>query len=238
MARLLDPDARVLVFIDGQNLYKTCERLYAHGACHPLLLAQRVSTPRRLTGVRYYSGVHDPTVDPDGRSRTDRRHNLIRRTGVTVVERKLRYRWEWGFDPKLLPDPKRNRGQQVQIQVTPYQRAREKGIDLTLGLDVVDLARTGAMDVAVIVSSDNDLCEVARSTHQVTLADGRVSVEAAIFNERRNPILMAEYDYTHQLRHADFATARDNFDYRQPVPRDLQDAFLDACQRLRRNFPH
>jgi len=105
MTRRLDPDARVLVFIDGQNAYKACERLYGQGACHPLLLADRLTSGRRLVGVRYYSGVHDPTVDPEGRSRTDRRHNLIRRTGVTVIERKLRYRWEWGFDPKLLPDP-------------------------------------------------------------------------------------------------------------------------------------
>ena len=155
---------------------------------------------------------------------------------MTVIERQLRYRWEWGFDPKLLPDPKRNRGQQMPVQVTPYQRAREKGIDLTLGLDVVDLARAGAMDVAVIVSSDNDLCEVARSTHQVTLADGRVSVEAAMFNEGRRPILMAEYDYTHQLRHEDFDAASDSFDYKQPVPKDLQDLFVDACRQIRGHF--
>ena len=237
MARRLEPDARVLVFIDGQNVYKACERLYGQGACHPLLLADRLTSGRRLVGVRYYSGVHDPTVDPEGRSRTDRRHNLIRRTGVTVIERKLRYRWEWGFDPKLLPDPKRNRGQQMPIQVTPYQRAREKGIDLTLGLDVADLARAGAMDIAVIVSSDNDLCEVARSTHQVTRADGRVSVEAATFNEGRRPLLLAEYDYTHQLRHEDFEAASDSFDYKQPVPRDLQDLFVDACKQIRRHFP-
>ena len=143
MARWLDPDARVLVFIDGQNVYKACERLYGQGACHPLLLAGRLTGSRRLVGVRYYSGVHDPTVDPEGRSRTDRRHNLIRRTGVTVIERQLRYRWEWGFDPKLLPD---------------------------------------------------------------------------------------------QLRHEDFDAASDSFDYKQPVPKDLQDLFVDACRQIRGHF--
>jgi uncharacterized LabA/DUF88 family protein len=238
VARRNDPDAKVLVFIDGQNVYKRCESLYRHGVCHPLLLADRLIGGRKLVGVRYYSGVHDPTVNPSGRSQSDRRHNLMRRTGVTVVERPLRYRWEWGFDPSALPDPRVSQGQRMQITVTPYQRAREKGIDLTIGLDVVDLAHRGHMDVAIVVSSDNDLCEAARSTHDVTRARGRVSVEAAVFNEGRSAVLLRHYDYTHQLRRPDFEASRDSFDYRQPVARAMQDAFVASCHPLRRHFPH
>lgn len=237
MARNLDHNARVLVFIDGQNAYKTCERLYKHGPCHPLLLAERLASSRKLVGVRYYSGVHDPSVEGALRSRTDRRHNLMRRVGVTVVERQLRYRWEWGFDPNLLPDPMKNIGQQLQVSVRPYQRAREKGIDLAIGLDVVDLAIAGLMDVAVIVSSDNDLCEAARATHAVTSGPGRVSVEAALFNESKRRILMAHYDYTRQLRYADFDAAKDSFDYRQPVPQMMETIFVRSCQSIRQHFP-
>lgn len=237
MARNTDPNARVLVFIDGQNAYKTCERLYGHGPCHPLVLAERVTQGRKLVGVRFYSGVHDPSVESVGRSRADRRHNLMRSVGVTVVERMLRYRWEWGFDPKALPDPRKNVGQRLQATVTPYQRAREKGIDLAIGLDVVDLALQGHMDVAVIVSSDNDLCEAARSTHEVTRQSNRVSVEAALFNESRRPILMTHYDYTHQLRYQDFDAAKDSFDYKNPVPQVMADAFVASCASLRKHFP-
>jgi uncharacterized LabA/DUF88 family protein len=236
MARNTSPDARVLVFIDGQNAYKACERLYKHGPCHPILLAERLAQGRKLVGVRYYSGVHDPTIDPDGRSRTDRRHNLMRRTGVTVVERKLRYRTEWGFDPNALPDPRKNMGQSMQTTVRPFKRAREKGIDLAIGLDVVDLARAGRMDVAVIASSDNDLCEAARSTHNATSGPQRVSVECALFNERRSPVLLAHYDYTHQLRYADFDAARDSFDYKNPVPKAMEDLFVSTCLTLRAGF--
>jgi uncharacterized LabA/DUF88 family protein len=233
MARNLDRDARVLVFIDGQNVYKACERLYKHGRCHPLLLADQVTAGRKLIGVRYYSGVHDPSIDSAGRSKTDLRHNLMRRTGITVVERKLRYRWEWGFDPKSLPNPMNNIGTTMQTTVRPFQRAREKGIDLAIGLDVVDLALSDHMDVAVILSSDNDLCEAARSTHDVTIKQSRVSVEAALFNEARKPILMQHYDYTHQLKYADFDQARDSFDYGNPLPQQLEDAFVASCQSLR-----
>jgi uncharacterized LabA/DUF88 family protein len=236
MARITSPEARVLVFIDGQNAYKACERLYTHGPCHPILLAERLAHGRKLVGVRYYSGVHDPTIDSDGRSRTDRRHNLIRRTGVTVIERQLRYRWEWGFDPRALPDPRRNVGQELRTTVRPYQRAREKGIDLVIGLDVVDLALKGNMDIAVIVSSDNDLCEAARSTHNATSGSTRVSVEAALFNEHRRAILLQHYDYTHQLQYADFDAARDSFDYKNPVPRTMEDLFVSTCGGIRAGF--
>jgi uncharacterized LabA/DUF88 family protein len=236
VAQNTDPKARVLVFIDGQNVYKACERLYGHGPCHPLLLAARLAGARTLVGVRFYSGVHDPTVNSAGRSRSDRRHNLMRRVGVTVIERQLRYRWEWGFDPAVLPDPRKNLGRQLQVAVTPYQRAREKGIDLAIGLDVVDLALQGLMDVAVVVSSDNDLCEAARATHQATVAGDRVSVEAGVFNENRRPILMQHYDYTHQLRYQDFDAARDSNDYRNPVPQVMQDMFVATCAPLRNNL--
>ncbi len=223
-------------FIDAQNAYKSCERLYQHGPCHPLLLAERLVKGRKLVGVRYYSGVHDPTINPQGRSRTDHRHNLMRRTGVSVVERKLRYRWEWGFDPKALPHPEKNVGRILQTPVEPYQRAREKGIDLAIGLDVVDLALKDHMEVAIIVSSDNDLCEAARSTHRVTRSTKRVSVEAALFNENRTPSLLQHYDYTHQLRYPDFDAAQDSFDYTNPVSQAMADMFVAACATARANL--
>ena len=233
VARRLDASAGVLVFIDGQNVHKTCERLYGHGYVHPVLLAQRVLAGRTLRGFRYYSGMPDPRVAPGRHAAAQRRHNLIRLTGGTVVERPLRYRWEWGFNPRTLPDPLQHRAETREVAVSPYQRAREKGIDLTLGLDVVDLALRGSMDVAVVISSDADLTEVARAVHEMTRTQGRVSVEAGVLNEQRAPILLRHYDYTHQLRRNDFEEARDSFDYRNPLDRRLQEAFLATCTPLR-----
>jgi hypothetical protein len=45
------------------------------------------------------------------------------------------------------------------------------------------------MDVAIIVSSDSDLTEVARVVHDMTRAQGRVSVE----------VCRDEFDYRHDL---------------------------------------
>ena len=238
MARATATSARVLVFIDGQNAYKTCERLYGHGPCHPILLAQQVAEGRRLVGVRYYSGVHDPAINPAMRSRTDRRHKLIRRTGVTVVERQLRYRMEWGFDTTGLPDPEESVGQEIQATLKPYRQPREKGIDLAMGLDVVDLALHGRMDVAVIVSEDNDLCEAARMTHECTRPRRRVSVEAAVFNEGSRPFMLRHYDYTKQLRTEDFEAAKDSFDYERPIEPAWADVFAATCATITRGFEY
>ena len=44
-----EPDARVMVFIDGQNLYKRCEALFGHPLCHPNLLTDPQNGHRRFT---------------------------------------------------------------------------------------------------------------------------------------------------------------------------------------------
>jgi len=230
-----------MVFVDGQNVFKSCRSNYSHGYAHPLLLAHRLLAGRTLCGVRYYSGLHDPRINPDLHAAVSRRHALMRQLGLTVVERKLRYRWEWGIsreDQRLLPDPRAHIGETRTVSVSPYQRPREKGIDLALGLDVVDLALKPAMDVAVIVSSDTDLCEVARMVHQMTLVAGRrISVEAAVFNENSGPVLMDEYDYTHQLKRADFDAARDSFNYTEELDRGWKAAFVRSCEPYRPTGP-
>lgn len=225
-----------MVFVDGQNVFKACRSNYEHGYVHPLLLAHRVLEGRSLCGVRYYSGLHDPRINPEMHAVASRRHSLMRRVGVKVVERRLRYRWEWGVnreDARQLPDEPREETGIRKVRVEPYQRPREKGIDLALGLDVVDFALAGKCDVAVILSSDTDLVEVARMVHQMTKAKGRrMAVEAAVFNDKAKKIRMGHYDYTHQLTRADFDETRDSFNYTKEIPPIWKQAFVASCQPL------
>jgi NYN domain len=231
-ARRLEPDARVLVFVDGQNVYKSCKEQHGYAYCHPILLARLLAGKRRLVGVRYYSGIHNPNVDPAGHANVDRRHKLIGRTGVTVIPRQLAYRWEWGYDPSALRvDPRKHKGTTRQVDVSPYQRAREKGIDVALALDVVDLAvNIKLMDVAIVVSEDNDLCEAARVVHAMTIPSERVSVEAAVVNRRKKPVILDHYDYTHQIDKAMFDQMRDGFDYHTPLDKTKVESFLTATR--------
>lgn len=227
-----------MVFVDGQNVFKACRNNYEHGYVHPLLLARRTLEGRSLCGVRYYSGLHDSRINPEMHAAASRRHSLMRRVGVKVIERRLRYRWEWGVnreDARQLPNnPKEHVGQKRRsVRVEPYQRPREKGIDLALGLDVVDLALAGNFDVAIILSSDTDLVEVARMVHRMTTAKGeRMSIEAAVFNDKPKKIRMGHYDFTHQLGREDFEETRDSFNYTKELPESWKKAFVASCAPL------
>ena len=148
-----------------------------------------------LKAVRYYSGVHDPYVNHQMNAWVQRRHSLMRKLGITVVERQLRYRHEWGMvGAAALPDPIKSVGQRMPVVAEPYQRPREKGIDLVLALDFVDLALRNLFDVGVIISSDTDLSEVALAVkkNMFHAMKRHVGVEAAVFNDKSSSIGVGE----------------------------------------------
>jgi hypothetical protein len=76
-----DSTAKVLVFIDGQNLYKTCRSLFGHPLCHPHLLAQHLAGPTTHVECRFYTGRPNPNTDPNGVSNLDRRLAIMRPAG-------------------------------------------------------------------------------------------------------------------------------------------------------------
>ena len=83
-----------------------------------------------------------------------RRQTAMHRSGINVTTRPLRYSRE----SIELPDGTHHES------LIP----REKGIDLRLGLDLVRMARTGQLDVAVVFSQDQDLEEVAREIRDIS----------------------------------------------------------------------
>jgi len=92
---------RTIVFIDGENLRKTCYALFGWGWCHPIRLAEElvgIRPRRQLDQVRYYSGVHDSNRFPDRAAKMTRRLNAYREQGVHVETRTLKYALEWMVD--------------------------------------------------------------------------------------------------------------------------------------------
>ena len=65
----------------------------------------------------------------------------MRRAGVTVVTRPLRYHWDWGRPGRRLPTPSPGVPPQ-EVRLTPRMRPQEKGINLVIGLDVVEFLLT------------------------------------------------------------------------------------------------
>lgn len=210
---------RVMVFIDGQNLYKAVAKAHKTRV-HPVLLARELAAGRQLVECRYYSGMHQPRENPTIHALASRRHKLIRDSGVTVIERTLRYHWEWSIADRL-PRPEQAADDETH-QVTAERRRvpREKGIDLALGLDAATAALTGACDAAIVVSRDRDLVEIASELSDRAASEQRqrkVSVEVAIVGDRVPTF--GGYDRTHRINEAMVDRCRDDFDYSRKLRR-------------------
>ena len=167
-----EPDIkRTVSFIDGQNLFRHAKDAFGH--YHPNYDPQKLSDAVCQVhgwsnrGVRFYTGVPSAERQPMWHGYWTRRLTAMRRAGIAVTSRPLRYRVE----RVLLQD-----GSSHEIPVQ-----REKGIDLRLGLDVVRMARHGELDVAVIFSQDQDLAEVAREVRDVARSEGRWLKVASAF---------------------------------------------------------
>lgn len=207
---------RVRVFIDGQNLYKGVSRMF-RARVHPLLLARQLVGDRDLLGTHYYSGIHAADENRRMFDLVGRRHELMRRTGVAVTERTLRYKWEWQVDDDLPPPWRDDSGDRHTAQVKRYRTAREKGIDVALALDAVAAALTDECDVVIIVSRDRDLMEIAHEIHEHCDLDC-VKVEVAYVSERRGDEgELPHYDAEHVIDERVVERAKDRFDYRKPL---------------------
>lgn len=212
-----DPNARVMVFIDGQNLYKACRKFFGRPHCHPHLLAEHLAGCRTAhrPSCRFYTGRPSQNM-PGQRTKLrnlDRRLAGMRRMGVTVVTRPLRYHWEWGYQAEL-PEPSAHAEPQT-VTMTPWQRPHEKGIDLALALDVVEFCLTNKCDVAVVVSLDRDLQEIPTALRNLRgLLRHPVRLEAAVpVSDASRPKTLPGFARTHQITRAVFEQIRDDTDY-------------------------
>ncbi len=222
---------RVRVFIDGQNLFKGLSRRFK-GRVHPLLLARELAGDRELVGTHYYSGIHDEDENEKMFDLVSRRHDLIRKTGVEVTERTLRYHWEWRVDDDDLPKPwYDNAPDRQKAKVKKWRGAREKGIDVALALDAVASALTDECDVVIIVSRDRDLMEIASEIKERCGVQGRncVRVEVAYVSERRGDEgQLPKYDEQIEIDQAIVDKARDHFDYRDSLDKAEVATFLKS----------
>lgn len=219
---------RVMVFIDGQNLFKGLQKRF-RARVHPALLAKELTgADRELVGTFYYSGIHDADVDQRMYNLVRRRHDLIHRTGVTVTERTLRYHWEWRVDRGDVPPPWHDDAPpKTKATVTKHRASREKGIDVALALDAVSSILTDACEIAIIVSRDRDLMEIADEVKQ--RCEGRpVGVEVAYVSEHRGDEQpLTGYDAFWEIDEKMVEAARDHFDYGQKLKRNEVDDFLN-----------
>lgn len=124
---------RVIVFCDSANLYHGMSRNFPNTRIdYERMFAKIVGPDRKLIRAYWYTGI--PVVEP---AASGKQRFIAYLQGVPYVE----------VRPKKL---------------APYQddgttKYREKGVDVWLAVDMVDMAYRNLYDVAALVSGDADL---------------------------------------------------------------------------------
>lgn len=217
---------RVVVFIDGQNFYKDCKKIFGKGETHPHLLGQKLCSPpfgddRQLKQVRFYTGIHTPDRKPRMHAYMTRRLEVMKAVGVWTFSRPLKYSPQWVKNRKDGPE------------FIEIQQGREKGVDVRLALDLVRLAVEGEYDVGVVVSTDTDLDEAIQDVYELRERAGKwLAIENAVCVLPVDPLTGRRPPYKRlnsagRLLHIDkqiFNQIRDDTDYwLSEIEKDLED---------------
>lgn len=154
---------RATCFFDGQNFFHSAKAAFGYTFPNfdPAALSRHVCNKYGwdLAGTRFYTGVPDMGDKPFWNHFWTAKGAQMGREGVHVYTRPLIYRTK-----KIdLPDGTQH----------TFLDGDEKGIDVRLAIDVISLANTGAYDVAVLFSRDQDLSEVADEIRVISKLQGR-----------------------------------------------------------------
>ena len=196
---------RAMAFIDGQNLYQHAKAAFGHHhpnydpiKLHNWVCGQRGWAPNL---VRFYTGVPDRSESEMWASYWSNRVLAMKRAGVAVTTRPIRYRKKTVVVGGL-----------SETVTTP----QEKGVDVRMALDIVSLARKRQYDVAVIYSQDQDLCEVVQEIKEISEEQDRWIKVACAFPHGPAASARRGIDGTQWVKigQADYDTCLDPRDYR------------------------
>lgn len=154
---------KAVAFFDGQNLFRHAKDAFGHYHPNydPIKLFAAVCKDKgwKDSGVRFYTGTPGAKEDPSWHDYWTRRLLAMRRSGILVESRPLRYR------------ENRQRLQDGTEHV--FKTAQEKGIDIRIALDVIRMTLERSLDVAVIFSQDQDLAEVVKDIKEIAKTQDR-----------------------------------------------------------------
>jgi uncharacterized LabA/DUF88 family protein len=199
-----------MAFFDGQNLYQHAKAAFGHHHPNfdPIKLHAAVCAMQgwQPSLVRFYTGIPSSGESEMWSAYWSNRVLAMKRNGIFVTTRPLRYRKEQAFD--------------ANGQIETITIAQEKGIDVRLALDVVHTARTKQFDVAVIYSQDQDLCEVVSEIRSIAHEQGRQILIACAFPSGPSATSGRGIDKTQWIKVGQtlYDTCLDPHDYR-PAPK-------------------
>jgi uncharacterized LabA/DUF88 family protein len=199
-----------MAFFDGQNLFRHAKDAFGHH--HPnydpiklhAAICQMHGWMPNL--VRFYTGVPSAIEDPMWTAYWSNRVLALKRAGVFVTTRPIRYHKE----KVIAPDGTE------RIVTTP----QEKGIDVRIALDLVATARRKEFQVAVIYSQDQDLREVAQEIKYIAAEQNRKIILACAFPDGPKATSKRGIDKTDWIRMDEefYNVCLDPHDYRPKPP--------------------
>lgn len=194
---------QTVVFIDYENAVRSAHEIWGgHGepvykyAVEPTLLAQKVLSKRapggELIQVRAYRGRPDPRKETTLARVNDRQYHAwhLANENLMIFRRPLRYPHNWG-QPGCVDAP------------------REKGVDVQLAVDVVQMAIEKRFEVGILFTRDTDLLPALEA---VRAMDG-AHVEVATWRGSSRLRLPGQTLHCHQLDREDFEAVRDRRGY-------------------------
>lgn len=154
-----------MAFFDVQNLFRHAKDAFqtshGDGYHHPnfdplklhLKVAEHFGLQKNLT--RFYTGIPPQSESEMWSGYWSNRVLALKRAGVLVETRKLRYHTETLSDGTI------------------KKVAQEKGIDIRISLDLVRCTRKKEFDAAIIFSQDQDLYEAVAEVRDIAQEQGR-----------------------------------------------------------------
>lgn len=140
---------RVMIFIDGSNLYKRTKGLIPEGKQVDIeKLANKLLGERKLERIYYYN-TSTPSEDPEEQKSQQR---FLEKLGwINHLQKRIGKPVPKEYTVKC-PNP--DCGTEF-----PFKTHIQKGVDTRMAVDMVTLAIRDAYDIAILVSGDGDLVE-------------------------------------------------------------------------------
>ena len=154
---MVDKNERVMIFIDGSNLYHSLKNFFKRTDIDIGRLSQKLLDKRRLVRIYYYNAK------------------------VGLKEEPQRYRDQQAFFTSVnaIPYSELRLGRLVYHN-WPNSPPYEKGVDIQLATDMITHSFKNNYDVAVLVAGDNDFVGAIQS-----VKDNGKNVEVALFGKER-----------------------------------------------------
>ncbi len=146
---------RVAIFIDGSNFYHALRRTFGKASIRFDLLAEKLvnrTSGRKLLRIHYYTAAYDNNSDEYRKQQ--RFLDALKRTPYLSLSLGR-------LEPRPVVWNELTPGKQKEIEGLlghPLQQVTlvEKGVDVQLAVDMVELAVDNTYDVAVLISGDGD----------------------------------------------------------------------------------